>query len=203
MLRCMLHNSSAGYHQVMVGSSCGVGTDAGIVLHCCTCPACDRAIIQIEESGNLRLVVPRVWARKPIHTDVPVKVRKDYAQAVVILSDSPEGSAALSRRCLQAVLVLNGAKKDKLDQQLDELIPTLPAYIAPYLHHVRKLGNIAAHASQSKSTGEIVDVEPGEAEWLLELIEELFDHYYAKPAEAKARQAALTAKFADAGKLKP
>ncbi len=36
---------------------------------------------------------------------------------------------------------------------------------------VRVIGNFAAHPIKSKSTGEIVDVEPGEAEWNLNTLE--------------------------------
>jgi hypothetical protein len=43
-------------------------------------------------------------------------------------------------------------------------------------------------------------VEPGEAEWCLEILEEMFDHYYVKPEQAKARKAALDAKLLAAGK---
>jgi hypothetical protein len=43
-------------------------------------------------------------------------------------------------------------------------------------------------------------VEPHEAEWCLEIIKELFDHFYVGPAIAKAKKAALDAKLAAAGK---
>lgn len=46
----------------------------------------------------------------------------------------------------------------------------------------------------------MIDVEPHEAEWCLEIIEELFDHFYVGPAVTKAKKAALDAKLAAAGK---
>ena len=54
--------------------------------------------------------------------------------------------------------------------------------------------------------GEIIEVEPGEAEWNLDVLEELFDHYYVKSAVSAARRAALNANLQAAGKkqlLKP
>ena len=57
-----------------------------------------------------------------------------------------------------------------------------------------------AHPIKSQSTGEIVDVEPGEADWNLEALEALFDFYYVQPAKTAARKAALNKKLADAGK---
>jgi hypothetical protein len=62
------------------------------------------------------------------------------------------------------------------------------------------VGNFAAHPMKSKNSGEIVDVEDNEAEWLLEVLEELFEHYYVAPARAAGRRSALNQKLADAGK---
>jgi hypothetical protein len=49
---------------------------------------------------------------------------------------------------------------------------------------------------KSKSSGDIVDVEEGEAEWLLNALEELFDYCYVAPPQATARRAALNQKLA-------
>lgn len=174
-----------------------------VVIHAAICPACERVIVELEIAKKFRLIVPAVGARRPIHGGVPSSLKDDYEEAVLVLSDSPKSSAALTRRCLQSLLVHQGAKKHDLVDQLTEIYPQLPSYVQGFVDNIRKLGNLAVHAKQSAATGEIVDVEPGEAEWMLETLEELFDHFYAKPAEAKARQAALAVKFADAKKLKP
>lgn len=50
------------------------------------------------------------------------------------------------------------------------------------------------------TTLQVIAVEPEEAEWCLEIVEEMFEHFYVKPAQAKARKAALDAKLAAAGK---
>ncbi len=68
------------------------------------------------------------------------------------------------------------------------------------LDAVRNIGNFAAHPLKSQSTGEIVEVEPGEAEWNLEVLEMLFDFYYVQPAHAQKRRDELKKKLADAGK---
>lgn len=183
-------------------NGCVIGTHEQIVLHAAECPSCQRLIIEATTKEMRWMVSPRHAVRRPIHPDVPPAIRPDYMEAVLVLSDSPKASAALSRRCLQSLLVLQGARKSDLVDQLTEIYPLLPGYVQPYVDHVRQLGNISAHAKQSKATGEIVEVEAGEADWMLELLEELFDHFYTKPAEAKAKQAALNAKFADAGRLK-
>lgn len=173
-----------------------------VTINAGACPACERVVVQITEGNQSRLVVPRTGTRPPIHPSVPAALKQDYDEAVLVLEDSPKASAALSRRCLQTLLVLQGAKKSDLVDQMTEIYGTLPSYAQTFVDSIRKLGNLAAHAKASKSTGEIIDVASGEAEWMLELLEELFDHYYTKPAEAQAKQAALNAKFGDAGKLK-
>ena len=53
---------------------------------------------------------------------------------------------------------------------------------------------------KSTNTGEIVGVEDGEAEWLLDVLEELFDFYYVAPARATSRRDALNKKLVDLGK---
>jgi len=45
-----------------------------------------------------------------------------------------------------------------------------------------------------------VDVEPDEAEWNLNVLEQLFDFYYVQPARAKKIRDALNAKRKAAGK---
>lgn len=58
----------------------------------------------------------------------------------------------------------------------------------------------AAHPNKSLSTGAIVDVEPGEAEWMLDVLEGLFDFYFVQPDILQKKKDALNKKLADAGK---
>jgi len=59
--------------------------------------------------------------------------------------------------------------------------------IAQAIDAIRHIGN----------TGEIMDVEPGEAEWSLDVLEALFDHYFVQPTVLAAKKAALNQKLAD------
>lgn len=47
---------------------------------------------------------------------------------------------------------------------------------------------LAVHAEEDRRPGEIVPVEPGEAEALLELLEELFEHRFVRPAAKKKKK---------------
>ena len=65
---------------------------------------------------------------------------------------------------------------------------------------VRDDGDFAAHPTKSKSTGVVVDVEFGEAEWSLDVIEGLFDFFFVQPAVLQRKKDALNQKLQDAGK---
>jgi Domain of unknown function (DUF4145) len=120
-----------------------------------------------------------------------------------VLADSEKASAALSRRCLQHLLREKaGVKKGDLATEIQMVLDSkqLPSHLAEDLDAIRVVGNFAAHPIKSAQTGEIVEVEPQEAEWLLNVLEQLFDFYFVQPALAKAKRDALNAKLQGAGK---
>jgi hypothetical protein len=138
-----------------------------------------------------------------VSADVPEQFAKDYREACNVLDDSPKASAALSRRCLQHLLreVAMTKKKDLADQ-IQEVLESkaLPSHLSEDIDAVRNIGNFAAHPIKSTNTGEIIEVEPGEAEWLLHTLEGLFDFYFVQPAVQKRKRDALNAKLKEAGK---
>ena len=140
---------------------------------------------------------------RPIPGEVVGPYREDFAEACKVLGDSPNASAALSRRLMQAILrdKAGTTKKDLFDQ-IEEVVASghVPTHISEALHAVRNIGNFAAHPMKSTATGVIVDVEPGEAEWNLDVIEMLFDFYFVEPAVAAKRKAELNKKLRDLGK---
>jgi len=178
----------------------------------CRCAACQKIIVRLGlTDGNVGraddiasyLVRPKIAGRPPTPPEVPNVYAEDYKEACLVVADSPKASAALSRRCLQHIL--RGEAKVKpsdLFSEIEEVISrgTLPSHIAEGLDAVRNIGNFAAHPIKSKSTGDIVPVEPGEADWNLDVLESLFDFYFVAPAKTKARKDALNLKLKDAGK---
>jgi hypothetical protein len=142
-------------------------------------------------------------ASRPIPAEVPGEFTEDYSEACIVLTDSPKASAALSRRCLQHLLreVVKVKKSDLVDE-IQQVIDSgkLPSHIAEAIDAIRNIGNFATHPTKSQSTGEIVSVEPGEAEWNLEVLESLFDFYFVQPAILKKKKEALNQKLKDAGK---
>jgi len=86
----------------------------------------------------------------------------------------------------------------EIQEALDKKM--FPSYISESLDAVRNIGNFAAHPLKSKSTGEIVPVEPGEAEWTLDVLDSLFDFYFVQPSILKRKRDALNKKLGDMGK---
>ena len=184
------------------------GSRETILLALANCPECGRLIISLSE-GTLTeegffikreiMIWPLRSVRPPVPEEVPEHIASDYDEAALVLPFSPKASAALSRRCLQAVLrEAGGADQRNLAQQIDAVLHTLPSYIASHVDAVRKIGNFAAHPLKHKASGEILDVEPGEAEWNLDVLDQLFDFYYVQPKIAERKRDALNAKLAAA-----
>jgi Domain of unknown function (DUF4145) len=155
------------------------------------CPGCRNGIIFLRKhnSGGAKisetLIYPKAISRAPISTKVPKEFVDDYRESCLVLSDSAKASAALSRRCLQHLLREKAQTKSKdLYGQIDEVLQSkaLPSQLAEALDAVRVIGNFAAHPIKSTNSGEIVDVELGEAEWSLDVIEGLFDYYFVQPS---------------------
>lgn len=181
-------------------------------INYCKCPSCGKLIVKLETWAGgptgtpfhrKYLVRPKAISRAPLPPQVPEKFAIDYKEACLTLSDSPKASAALSRRCLQNLLQEKaGTTKKNLVDQIQEVIDLgqLPSYLSKALDAVRNIGNFAAHPTKSKSTGEIVEVEPGEAEWNLDILEQLFDFYFVQPEKLKKKKEELNQKLKDAGK---
>lgn len=189
----------------------GIKQEIGILSSCC--PQCGKVILTVgpsraSDAMGLRryTLIERhvVWPlqnARPVPADVPEHIAADYREAATVLNLSAKASAALSRRCLQAVLREAGnANQRSLSDQIDAVMPHLPSHIAESIDHIRNIGNFAAHPTKDQASGQIVEVEPGEAEWNLDVLDMLFDHYYVKPEQAKRKRAELDAKLAAAGK---
>lgn len=180
------------------------------------CPACSQPIVIMQEGEGVivgkelmldqiaseRVVYPPVNERV-IPSEVPEGYRNDFLEAQEALQYSPKASAALSRRLLQRTLHEQlKIKRRDLSQEIEEFITNTgaPSYLTAAVDAVRHIGNFAAHPLKSTSTGEIVGVEEGEAEWLIQVIESLFDYVFVQPARLTARRDSLNAKLVELGK---
>lgn len=191
--------------------------DGGWGILACKCPSCERLILKLARGniaypGGVRgffnptdeiLIRPKTINRPPVPSQVPDEFAVDYKEASLVLSDSAKASAALSRRCLQHLLREKaGVTPGNLTNEIQEVLDSkgLPSHISESLDAIRNIGNFAAHPMKSQSTGEIVPIEPGEAEWTLDVMEMLYDFYFVQPDVAMRKRVALNQKLSDAGK---
>lgn len=176
------------------------------------CSNCFGAHIYLGSShtdgtnATRRLVYPRVGGFQPAPSEVPELIAADYGEANEVLSISSKASAALSRRCLQAILSAQGYLGRNLMHQIEAVLAesdaskALPTPLRENIDAIRNFGNFSAHPITDQTTLQVVEVEEGEAEWCLQLLLDLFDHFYVAPARAAARRAALAEKLTAAGK---
>jgi hypothetical protein len=136
---------------------------------------------------------------KPQPDCVPEPLRLDYEEACAIRDLSPKASATLIRRCMQGTIrdfcgISEARLIDEirvLRKRIDEgkAPPGVQADTVDAIDHVRKIGNIGAHMENDINV--IVDVDPNEAQILIELAETLFEEWYVARQVRTARLAKL------------
>ena len=166
------------------------------------CPECLNELILITQYVENKFLshyyaIPRRPTKEKIQ-GVPEKYAGLYKEASDVLDVSPRASAALSRACLQMLLREYGnVKHGDLASEIEQVVASqsLPTDLAETIGTIRTRGNYAVHPDKSREPGKIVDIEAGEAEWGLEILKDLFDHYITKPKERKERLKAFDAKY--------
>lgn len=185
------------------------------------CPECKKQIMWLNELEivegadfpglkvvSTTLLFPK-HPMKQLPDEVPEKFAVDFREAHDTQPFSPKASGALSRRCLQNLIrEMEGIVKKTLFEEIKELLKKnkLPRHLANDLDAIRNVGNFAAHPTKDTNTSQIVEVEPGEAEWTLQALEDLLLFYFVEEPRSRARRDALNRKLRDAGKppmLKP
>jgi hypothetical protein len=138
-----------------------------------------------------------------VEKETPSSYKKDFLEACNVLPISPKASAALSRRILQQILHDEyKIKRKNLVEEIEEFLKnaSIPSYVKGAVDAVRNYGNFAAHPTKDTNTGEIVEVEAGEAEWLIEVLEALFDITFVQPKRLEEKQKQLNEKLSKVGK---
>lgn len=143
-----------------------------------------------------RQVLPE-GASRPVPEYVPKAIRHDYQEACLIRDLSPKASATLSRRCLQGMIrdfAKITVKSKRLFDEIEALEKAVEAGSAPRgvsidsieaITALRKVGNIGAHMEADIDL--IVDVDPGEAQAMIGLIESLIEDWYVESHKRAAR----------------
>ena len=179
------------------------------------CASCNELIVRIvkrvltddEERVVIdRLVHPPGRSRPTVDSEaIPQALKEDYLEACEVLEISPKASAVLSRRVLQGILKEQGYDSRNLHQQIIDVLAedgpaALPGSLRDTIDVIRHFGNFSAHPITQETTLQLVDVEPDEAEWCLQIVEELFRHYYVEPDRRRKRIEETRAKIEAHGK---
>jgi hypothetical protein len=146
---------------------------------------------------------------KPQPECVPPALTNDYYEACAIEALSPKAAATLARRCIQGMIrdFCNISEKTlfaeitKLKQQVEAgaAAQGVTEDTIAAIDAVRSIGNIGAHMEADINV--IVDIEPGEAQALIELIELLFQDWYVARNARRQRLAKVQAIAAEKKRL--
>lgn len=152
------------------------------------CPNCKQYSIIVNGIGSDVSDIGKVQIRPKslaiqFPTYIPEGIRQDYEEACAIVNLSPKASATLSRRCLQSMIrdfwKITGKKR--LVDEIDALQDKVPATQWKILNSIRRLGNIGAHPEADVNL--IIDIEPGDAQKLISVIELLIRQWYIERYE--------------------
>lgn len=164
------------------------------------CPTCDRLIVSLcTKQGCTYPAWPVSSTRPRLSEDVPADYAGDYRIASQILYYSPEASAAISRRSLHRFLATkvnagHGGLADQIRQAA--ISPGLPAYLKQALQMLARMAGLEPDSPKSLRPDALAAVEPGEAEWLLDVLQSLFDLYFVQPAHMQRKQDAIEERIA-------
>jgi len=150
------------------------------------CPNCGQYTISATGKGysveDVKMGIRPQSTAKQYPSYIPLQIREDYEEACSILDLSPKASATLSRRCLQGMIHdYWGISDSNLFAEITALKDKVQPDLWNALNSLRQLGNIGAH--MEKDVDLIVDIDPNEAEKLIQLIELLMKEWYINREE--------------------
>jgi len=149
---------------------------------------------------------PRDRVRQ-VDPHVPEEFARDFIEAAAILDRSHRMSAVLARRVLSDLLEkYANLGQFSLTTRIDKFIDDTnqPRSLRENLHHLREIADFSAH-TQRNDGSEVLDVTREEAEWTLDVVERLFDHFIVTPEKDRAIREGIDAKIKEAGRkeIKP
>jgi len=108
---------------------------------------------------------------------IPEAVINDYKEACAIADLSPKASATLARRCLQGMIRdYWGVNGKTLHHEIMAIEEKVDPVVWEAILNVKSIGNIGAH--MEKDINLIIDVNPEEADLLIQIIEMLIEDWY-------------------------
>lgn len=152
------------------------------------CPSCQKITVKTVGIGadypDVTTHIHPKSSAKQFPDFIPQQIREDYEEAYAIVNLSPKASATLSRRALQGMIRdFHDIKKARLFDEINALEEVVTPSEKKVLDSIRSIGNIGAHPERNINL--IVDIEAGEAEKLLKVIEYFMKSWYINTHEAQ------------------
>lgn len=167
------------------------GANVAICSHCTQLSywlVTSKSIDGKENDG--KMLYPSVKSAPLPHPDMPHEIRTDYEEARNIAQESPRGSAALLRLCVQRLCVYLGEPGKNINDDIGSLVKKgLPVEIQQALDIVRVVGNNAVHPGELSSD----DVQ-GVAATLFDLVNHIVEDRIARPKKLSSLFASLPQK---------
>jgi len=159
------------------------------------CPVCDRIVARlVTDSGRTYPAWPPGSLRPFLSPDVPEPWRGEYHVSCQVLVHSEEAAAALARRLLGRLLQKQlGIEGDNLFELIGKAtaLPSLPSYLKEALGVYVQVARLSTESSKSIYPDRLSPVEPGEAEWTLDVIESFLEFEFVARAKLQRKIAAL------------
>lgn len=151
------------------------------VAICSHCKRISHWLVETKsENGNAltgKMIHPSIKVAPMAHPDMPPEIAVDYDEARNIAQDSPRGSAALLRLCVQKLCKHLGEPGKNINDDIGSLVKKgLPVEIQQALDIVRVIGNNAVHPGEL--SGE--DVQQV-ATTLFELVNHIVEDRISRP----------------------
>src|SRR3972149_1391488 len=109
----------------------------------------------------------------------------------------PKPSAGLSPHVLAGLLEKYAGLTDfRIGARLKEFTEDAshPYAVRDNVRYLNEIGDFSSH-TQKDDQAKLIDVEPDEAKWTLDLIERLFDYFIVTPAKDAEMRAAMDQKI--------
>lgn len=173
----------------------GMDQDGTWQISTLRCTACDRIIANVcNADGRIFPAWPQSTMRPRLSEDVPAEYADDYHAACQVCVHSRESACALSRRLLYRLLQTEAnAGNDGLADQIRRAVvgQSVPDYLKEGLRTYSRLARLDSYPEKSTHPEGLAPVEPGEAEWLLDVLQSMLELYFVLPARLQRKQTSL------------
>lgn len=152
------------------------------------CQVCANVtfVIRGTHSGAAYAQFPTPRGQRSLHEACPPHVGKYYLQALAAIDTrSWDGAVLLSRSALQAIMKQQQAGGGTLQKQIDDLLSRglIVQSLRDWAHHIRVIGNEAAHADEEE------EITEQDAREVTQLVGHVIQYLYVVPAQIQAQQA--------------